>query len=115
MSAAGGTQSLSGLLNIPSVVVEILSGLLDIHWLKILPFLSGLKTKVRLRRPNFIRTQNIPLRGLSGVLDPAEGRKKIVTTQILPVMAEVVDDVLQCPKGLQMVLLEFKMRLSYRS
>ena len=39
-----------------------------VHWLKILPFLSGLKTKVRLRRPNFIRTQNIPLRGLSGVL-----------------------------------------------
>ena len=39
-----------------------------VHWLKILPFLSGLNTKVRLRRPNFIRTQNIPLRGLSGVL-----------------------------------------------
>jgi hypothetical protein len=41
---------------------------LDIHWFKKLPFLSGLKTKVCLHRPNFIRTKNILLGGLSGVL-----------------------------------------------
>ena len=68
MSATSGSQSLYGLLNIPSGVMGLLYGLLDIHWLKNLPFLYGLKTKVRLRRINFIRIRNRALRGLSGVL-----------------------------------------------